>query len=156
MSGAVWGGHRGAPNRVCTFVIRRRHVPSHDDAGLLNRRKVAYFSLVASEREWRREKYSELGVGSPDVMSMWQTDVHYRGLMHTIAGVPNPLIVLMRPQPGKRAFRPRLQSCTVLALIPCVIATLHTHSASALGVALDEIFWGKGCGQECSDSGLTN
>ncbi len=37
-------------------------------------------------------------------------DVHYRGLMHTIAGVPNPLIVLIHPQPGKRAFRPRLLS----------------------------------------------
>lgn len=35
-------------------------------------------------------------------------DVHYRGLMHTIADMPNPLIVLIRPQPDKRAFRPRL------------------------------------------------
>jgi hypothetical protein len=44
-----------------------------------------------------------VGAAPPSGAYDWSGhDVHYRGLMHTIAGMPSPLIVRTRAQPDKR------------------------------------------------------
>lgn len=46
-------------------------------------------------------------------------DVHYQGLMHTIAGTQDPLIVLTRPQPGKRALGTRFRCAATRMTMRC-------------------------------------